>query len=563
MRLCSGFVIFTGFILDRKDANVSKSMDRFRRHVCIGLLLTLSLAAPAWTAEVHDAAMSGDLEKVKALLEAEPGLLDAEGEMGTPLIYAVLRRQIAMAEYLIARGADVNAVQKRTGFTPLHGSVYAQSVALAGLVLDRGADINARSRQGISALDLAVIMNKPDVAALLIERGAALDEIDGQGRLPLSRAAELGRTEIAQRLIEAGADVEAKDSLGQTALLAATAKGRLDVLDLLLDHGADVSVRDERTGRNALHLACLTGYLDVVEKILAGGVDVAEKDGAGKTALFYAAKYGHRQVAGLLQNRGAEPAADQIGNFGPSPYLSRKTAPGEFAAWYLNNRGWVVKTKDKLLVFDAEEFGVRRPADPALANGFLAAEELRGQDLLALYTCYHGDPGELAAVHELAGKMKKAVYVHLSEDRFRDGVSRHYFGPGEEHEVEGASVRTIEAATGNPAHAYLVRTGSLSVFYMGFQPQDADAFVREIARLADERPTPLDVAFLPIPEAADAGEAFFAVLDKLRPRTVCLLDPSRRENLYPAVADRMRERGFAGEVFCAEQPGDHFVLEGR
>jgi len=67
-------------------------------------------------------------------------------------------------------------------------------------------------------------------------------------------------------------------------------------------------------------------------------------------------------------------------------------APGRHA----HHRGWVVKTRTRLPVFDAEELGIVRPADPALANGFHSAEELAEQNLLGLYTCYHGNPGELA-----------------------------------------------------------------------------------------------------------------------------------------------------------------------
>ena len=471
-------------------------------------------------------------------------------------------RQIDVAEYLIAKGADVNAVQEQTGFRPLHGAVYARSAETAGRLIDRGAEINARSHQGISALDMAVIMNKPDIAAVLIARGAALNEINGQSRVPLTHASDLGRSEIVKNLLDAGADVEARDSMGQTALLAAAARGRSGVLDLLLQRGADASARDERTGRTPLHLACITGHLDIVERILVGGADADATDAANRTALYYAARYGHKQVFDLLLERGEKPEPGLAANFGPSLYLETNMTPGRFVAWYLNNRGWALKTRDRLVVFDAEEFGVKRPADPALANGFLSADELAGQDLLALYTCYHGDPGEPAAVHELAGRMTRAAYVHLSEDRFRDGEGCYYFGPGEEHEVGGASVRTIEAATGNPAHAYLVQTGGLSIFYMGFRPEDTKRFIKEINDLAAEPGNRPDVAFLPIPETGDAGEAFFAVLEKLRPRAVCLLDPDRREALYPAAAERVRKSGFAGQVFYAEHPGDHLVYPG-
>jgi hypothetical protein len=236
-------------------------------------------------------------------------------------------------------------------------------------------------------------------------------------------------------------------------------------------------------------------------------------------------------------------------------------AAGEGVAWYLNNRGWAVKTRDHLVIVDAEEFGVRRPADPVLANGFLTADELAGQNLLALYTCYHGDPGELAAVHELADRMATATYVHLREDRFRDGERCLYLGPGEEHTVGDVRMWTVEASMGSPAHAYVVHVDGLRLFYQGFEPTDAGRFVEDLSDLVG-RIGPVDLAFLPAPASGSEGESFFTVLSVLRPGTLCLLDPDRREELFPEVARRTRDRGYTGEVFCAEEPGDMLTIPG-
>jgi len=86
-----------------------------------GLVMALAAAVvlaagsvPA--AEIHDAARSGDSSKVKALVEKDPGLASARNPNGqTPLFDAVMGRHPEIAEYLISKGADVNAVAKYTG----------------------------------------------------------------------------------------------------------------------------------------------------------------------------------------------------------------------------------------------------------------------------------------------------------------------------------------------------------------------------------------------------------------------------------------------------------------
>lgn len=532
----------------------------------IALLIAICLVGPLAAGEIHEAAQTGDLERVQALLAESPEQVNADGGQGTPLHMAIAGGQRAVAQYLLANGADPNAQEPRIGFTPLHFCVYAQQLELGRLLIAAGANLDNRNRMGLSPLDLAILLGRPEAASFCIANGADIEAMNGHDQRPLTHAASRGHLEIVRMLLDAGADIEARNGKGQSALIAATVAGRGELVDLLLARGARVDAKDAASGLPLLHHACLTGHPEIVAKILAAGADVNAVDGDGRTALHLAARYGHRQVADLLLARGARRPTDLRENFGRSAHLERDMAAGEAVAWYLNHRGWAVKTRTRLLVFDAEEFGVVRPADPALANGFLSAEELAEQHLLGIYTCYHGDPGELAFVHGLADKVAGATYIHLKDDRFRDGPSCLYLAPGERKELDGTTVRTLDAATGNPALAYLVDVDGLTVYYQGFDVSDPDRFRRDLdAVMAKDKR--VDLAFLPIPEPSDEsgeeGALFFRVLERLRPRAVCLLDPERREALFPEVARRMAAAGYDGEVFYAEHPGDHLVYRGE
>src|SRR5512145_2002382 len=76
------------------------------------------------TSEIHNAVSSGDLKKVNELIETDPALLELKDNNGnTPLSIACggFKKQLDIAEYLIKKGADVNA-KNNNGSTPLHNA---------------------------------------------------------------------------------------------------------------------------------------------------------------------------------------------------------------------------------------------------------------------------------------------------------------------------------------------------------------------------------------------------------------------------------------------------------
>ena len=86
------------------------------------ICLTVLLATSGMLAgEIHDAAAAGDLNKVKALLEADSTLLESKDNMNyTPLMRACSPPwKVEVANLLLDKGADVN-VHGVMGFTPLH-----------------------------------------------------------------------------------------------------------------------------------------------------------------------------------------------------------------------------------------------------------------------------------------------------------------------------------------------------------------------------------------------------------------------------------------------------------
>jgi ankyrin repeat protein len=98
----------------------------------------------------------GNIDVARKLLDMGVAPDAAEPSGVTLLDRAVLGNQVDIAQLLIARGADVNRADK-IGFTPL---LYAASIdfgdsAMIDLLLRSGARADVRSKDGLTALDLA------------------------------------------------------------------------------------------------------------------------------------------------------------------------------------------------------------------------------------------------------------------------------------------------------------------------------------------------------------------------------------------------------------------------
>lgn len=101
------------------------------------LLLLVHIPIVSHAADIHDAAMKGDVAAITAALDAGAGIDESDGS-ATPLFLAVWTGHIEAARLLIERGADVNA-QTVLG-PPLIAAVGEDKFDLLSLLLKRGAD---------------------------------------------------------------------------------------------------------------------------------------------------------------------------------------------------------------------------------------------------------------------------------------------------------------------------------------------------------------------------------------------------------------------------------------
>jgi ankyrin repeat protein len=286
------------------------------------------------------ASRAGDLETVRALLDAGANVNDAGRDGLSPLLLAAHRGYAKLALFLLDRGA--NAKYDGAGYTALHWAAgsWETELTVTSISPDREGEewrTVAGLREGRLELVKALIQHGADVNARITRtpqrvgssKNPGLPELEGA--TPFVVASVAGAVDVMRELVAHGADVRLKTKQNATALMAAAGMGRvigevavpeartLEAAKYLLEMGdPDVNAVDE-LGNSALHYAAFMRRDAIVQLLADKGARLDGRNKWGETPLFLAevviqfaggGRYesGPTSTGTLLRKLGAQPS---------------------------------------------------------------------------------------------------------------------------------------------------------------------------------------------------------------------------------------------------------------
>ncbi len=183
------------------------------------------------------------------MLEANPNLVREPNEYGwTPLHNAAISGDGEIIRYLLDNGAPVDA-QESYGETPLHYAVEQGRHGVVVILLEYGASLVIQNNHGKTALHSATEKDatgdeEVEIVRALLQAGADPNAKDKHGKTPLHRVAEADAyhaVELSRMLIETGAELTARDEEGKTPFDSAYWSRRDGLKDILRPETVDTA----------------------------------------------------------------------------------------------------------------------------------------------------------------------------------------------------------------------------------------------------------------------------------------------------------------------------------
>lgn len=182
---------------------------------------------------VMNAVDSGDIAKVKALIEKDPSL----AKLPIAMLRAVIGNEIDIVKYLLSKGADVNADLNSSETAVIVSCHKGDShLKMTQYLISQGASLEKKGYNGNSVLLFAIRgcfqnieggkRSSPtyETIKLLLSKGVPVNSANDRGETPLMLeikgwAGCFGcNPAIVKLLLEKGADVNARSNEGKTVL---------------------------------------------------------------------------------------------------------------------------------------------------------------------------------------------------------------------------------------------------------------------------------------------------------------------------------------------------------
>ena len=216
---------------------------------------------------------------------------------------------VATMKSLIAHGADLEAiVPADVASTALLRAVFHNKIDLVKCLLDNGAKIAPTTYNGYTGLHICAWKNHPKVCSFLLERGGIdMEALDNGEMTPLLRAVNACNSEaVALILVKHGAKTDAKANTGENALRMALRSDMksVELLNELLDREPDINAVD-KDNLAPLIKTVVYGRAPLVAAVLARNPNIEATNESKMTSLNIASWKGLKEILILLLNAGA------------------------------------------------------------------------------------------------------------------------------------------------------------------------------------------------------------------------------------------------------------------
>lgn len=306
---------------------------------------------------------SGRIETLKMLVKAGVDINAKDGS-GRNILYKA--RDVETFRFLLGKGADINARDKqentilhnctntdiagslvsngfglesknKRGDTPLHSHAWNGNAEMVEFLIAKGADINARNKMRYMPLG-KLREDNVKIAQILIDSGASIlgDKAGEQfaDRVPLDYHVSKGHINVVKLMLDKIVKIDI------TAWQALSCAKSIQMIELLTSHGIDlknikldnnrklvhsytrdvellkyllskgvaIDVNNQSNfwKRTPLFSAIQSGNIESVKFLLELGSDTDLKDKNGDTPLDFAIKNNKQQVIDLLKKHGAK-----------------------------------------------------------------------------------------------------------------------------------------------------------------------------------------------------------------------------------------------------------------
>jgi ankyrin repeat protein len=281
--------------------------------------------------KLYRALTKSDVNMLRTVIQQGVSLAYEAEDHYTPFHEAVNcgRNDLEILQLLYDHGAEINARTRYDDGTALHWATGREAEETLPWLLAHGADVNAVDKHGRTPLITTVAQTRrhddeeqdASITAItlrdceaLLAAGADVNAKDNNGQTALHHAAINGLAEIGSYLIGKGAKIGITDSDVQTALYHAVQAGHLSLVQILLNAGACVNATNTHN-QTLLHILAeiypsrLTdSHREICQLLIMAGVNLESVDWSGSTALCYAAA-NEDGLSGILLKAGANTNA--------------------------------------------------------------------------------------------------------------------------------------------------------------------------------------------------------------------------------------------------------------